>query len=58
MSLPAEIDALRRQLEQLAEEADTDLIARNALRYPPPERRSLYLNLRMIIGRVLRRLRQ
>jgi hypothetical protein len=56
MSLPAEIDTLRRRMEQLAGEADTDLIARYALRYPPPERRSLYLNLRMIVGRVLRRL--
>lgn len=54
MSLGAEIEALRRHLAQMASESESDLIARYALRFPPPEKLSLYRRLRVAVGRKLR----
>ena len=56
MSHRAEIEGLRRHLEQMAGEAETGLTRRYALRFLPGERPSLYRRFRMAVGRILRHL--
>ena len=56
MTLSEEIGELRRELAQLAREAETDLARRYALRNPPPRRLSLYRRTRMLVGTLLRKL--
>ncbi len=56
MSARAEIEALRRHLEELASAAETGLAERYALRPLPGERPSLYRRSRKALGRILRRL--
>ena len=55
MSLTPEIEELRRRLQELAE-PESELADCYALRFPPPERLSLYRRLRMLVGRALREL--
>ena len=57
MSLRAEIDALRVDVEKLASEVDAKLLRRFALWHPPGQRRTLYRRFRKALGRLLRRLR-
>ncbi|MCZ6887543.1 MAG: hypothetical protein O7H39_03530 [Gammaproteobacteria bacterium] len=54
MSLREETETLRRSLERLAGEFETDLGRRYALQFPPPESLSLYRRLRVNVGRLLR----
>ena len=56
MSLHAETEILRRRLQQMAIEAETDLRSRYALRIPPRSRVGLYRRLRMTVGAILRQL--
>lgn len=56
MSVPAEIDALRRRLVELSGEAESGLARRYALRPLPGERPSVYRRFRKALGRTLRRL--
>jgi hypothetical protein len=56
MSLRADIEALRAELEQLAGQADTGLGQRYALWHPPGQRRTLYRRFRKALGRLLRRI--
>lgn len=51
-----EIEGLRQHLEELASEAEPDLIRRYALRLPPDERTRLYRRFRRGLGLFLRRL--
>jgi len=55
MTSRAEAESLRRRLNQLAQEFDTDISQRYALHFPPPKP-SLYRRLRTNAGRHLRRL--
>lgn len=57
MSLHAEAEALRRDLEKMSRDAEMSLIKRYELRFPPKERLSLYRRMRISVGRVLRWLR-
>ena len=57
MSLRADIETLRRELERLAGGADPSLLRRYALWHPPGQRRTLYRRCRKAFGRLLRRLR-
>jgi hypothetical protein len=52
-----DITALRKELDQLASEADTGMARRYALWHPPGQRRTLYRRFRKSLGRLLRRLR-
>ena len=56
MSQSAEFEGLRRLVEKLAGEAETDLTQRYALRFLPWERPSPYRRFRMGVGRILQRL--
>lgn len=56
MSLPGDIETLRRHLGELARAADVGLARRYALRPLPGERPSLFRRLRKALGRLLRRL--
>lgn len=56
MSLRVEIETLRRELAQLAREADTGLVRRYALKALPGERPNPYRRFRKALGRSLRRL--
>lgn len=56
MSLAADIETLRYELDRLASEADAGLPQRYALWDPPGQRRTLYRRCRKALGRLLRRL--
>ena len=53
MNLSAEVESLRRRLKQLAEEFETGLSQRYALKFWTPEKLSLYRCLRKNAGRLL-----
>lgn len=57
MSLRADIEDLRAELNRLALEADSGLAQRYALWHPPGQRRTLYRRFRKAFGRLLRRLK-
>ena len=56
MSVRTEIETLRRELRELANQADTGLTTRFALWHPVGQRRTAYRRLRKALGRLLRRL--
>ena len=54
MSLRAEIEALRDQLDRLARQGEAGLTRRYALWHPPGQRRTAYRRFRRALGRLLR----
>ena len=54
MSLRADIEALRDQLDRLVRQGEADLTRRYALWHPPGQRRTPYRRFRRALGRLLR----